>query len=256
MQRSKTNTGILSFFEKVVRSHPLIYYIVRSLIRYTQIFEEDANGVSFLNFKKKINIIDVGASDGIALKFFNRKLNINKIICYEPYGPYVKILKKIKLKKLIVNPYGIDKYNKYYNVYFPRYKFLSKNLDLITYTYYDKKKLLNQINLDFIFKKNIEIVKQKIFLKKVKKINMKIDLVKIDVNGHEYSVIQGLKYIIKKDKPVIIVETGDDIKDIEKYLKNFGFKKYFFSNKELKFFEIKKKYPLNTYFLQKIHLNI
>ena len=45
MQRSKTNTGLLSFFEKVVRSHPLIYYIVRSLIRYTQIFEEDANGV-------------------------------------------------------------------------------------------------------------------------------------------------------------------------------------------------------------------
>ena len=35
-----------------------------------------------------------------------------------------------------------------------------------------------------------------------------------------------LKYIIKKDKPVIIVETGDDIKDIEKYLKNFGFKKF------------------------------
>ena len=141
MKRSKTNTGILSFFEKVVRSHPLIYYIVRSLIRYTQIFEEDANGVSFLNFKKKINIIDVGASDGIALKFFNRKLNINKIICYEPHKPYVKILKKLKLKKLTINPYGIDKYNKCYNVYFPRYKFLLKNLDLITYTYYDKKKL-------------------------------------------------------------------------------------------------------------------
>ena len=256
MKRSKTNTGLLSFFEKIIRSHPLVYYFVRSLIRYTKIFEEDANGVSFVNFKKKINIIDVGASDGIALKFFNRKLNINKIICYEPYQPYVKILKKIKLKKLIVNAYGIDKYNKYYNVYFPRYKFFSKNLDLITYTYYDKKKLLNQINLDFKFKKNIEIVKQKIFLKKVKKIDTKIDLVKIDVNGHEFSVIQGLKHVIKRDKPVVIVETGDDIKDIERYLKNFGFKKYFFSNKELKFFEIKNKYPLNTYFLQKNHLNI
>ena len=256
MKRSKTNTGLLSFFEKIIRSHPLVYYFVRSLIRYTKIFEEDANGVSFINFKKKINIIDVGASDGIALKFFNRKLNINKIICYEPYQPYVKILKKLKLKKLIVNAYGIDKYNKYYNVYFPRYKFFSKNLDLITYTYYDKKKLLNQINLDFKFKKNIEIVKQKIFLKKVKKIDTKIDLVKIDVNGHEFSVIQGLKHVIKRDKPVVIVETGDDIKDIERYLKNFGFKKYFFSNKELKFFEIKNKYPLNTYFLQKNHLNI
>ena len=29
----------------------------------------------------------------------------------------------------------------------------------------------------------------------------KISLVKIDVNGHEYSVVQGLRNIIKKDKP-------------------------------------------------------
>jgi len=256
MKQSKTNTGFLYFLEKIVRSHPLLYYIIRSLIRHTKIFEEDANGVIFLNFPEKVNIIDVGASDGIASKFFNRKLNINKLICFEPHKPYVKILKKLNIQNLTVNPYGISQFNKYYKVFFPRYKFFSKNLDLITYTYYDKPTLQNQINLDFKFKKNLSIVRDKIYLKKVNKIKIKIDLIKIDVNGHELSVIKGLQEIIKRDRPALIVETGDDIKLIDKHLRKYAFNKYLFSNKNNNFIKIKKNYPLNTYFLQKNHLKI
>ena len=256
MKRSKTNSGFLSILEKIVRSHPLIYFITRYFIRYTNIFEQDANGVSYIKMSEKVNIIDVGASDGIASKFFSRKLNVNKIICYEPYIPYVKILKKLNIKNIKVKPYGIDKFNKYYDIYFPRYKFFSKNLDLITYTFYNKKKLIEQIDLDFLFKSNIEIIKQKIYLKKIGKIKTKIDLIKIDVNGHELSVVKGLNKIIKQDRPALIIETGDDITSIEKYLKKYGFNKYFFSNKKHKFFKIKNYYPLNTYFLQKKHLSI
>ena len=97
MKKSKTNSGILFFLEKIIRSHPLLYYIARNLIRYTNIFEEDANGVNFLNLDKGVNIIDVGASDGIATKFFNRKLTVNKTICFEPYKSYSRILKKINI---------------------------------------------------------------------------------------------------------------------------------------------------------------
>ena len=256
MKQSKTNSGILNLLEKIVRSHPLLYFVTRYFIRFTNIFEQDANGVSYINFSQKINIIDVGASDGIASKFFSRKLNVNKLICFEPYIPYVKILKKLGIENIKIYPYGIDKYNKYYNVFFPRYKFFSKNLDLITYTFYDKKKLIKQINLDFVFKKNIEIVKQKIYLKKIKNIKTKIHFIKIDVNGHEFSVIKGLEEIIKRDKPALMIETGEDIKNIERFLKKYNFKKYLFSNKKCKFFEIKKNYPLNTYFLQNSHLII
>ena len=256
MKQSKTNSGILNIFEKIIRSHPLLYFVTRYFIRFTNIFEQDANGVSYINFSQKINIIDVGASDGIASKFFCRKLNVNKIICFEPYIPYVKILKKLNIKNIKIYPYGIDKFNKYYDVFFPRYKFFTKNLDLITYTFYNKKKLIEQINLDFIFKKNIEIVKQKIYLKKIKKIKTKIHFIKIDVNGHEFSVIKGLETIIKRDKPALMIETGEDIKDIERFLTKYNFKKYLFSNKKSKFFKIKKNYPLNTYFLQNNHLII
>ena len=256
MKRSKTNSGFLYFFEKIVRCHPLLYFVTRYLIRYTNIFEEDANGVSFLNLNKRVNIIDVGASDGIASKFFYRKLKINKIICFEPNKSYVKILKKLNIKNLIINPYGISQFDKYYEIFFPRYKFFSKSLDLITYAHYSKKALLDQINLDFKFKKNISIVKEKIYLKKVKKIKTKINLIKIDVNGHELSVIKGLATLIKRDKPALLIETNSDIKIIGKFLKKYGFKKYLFLNEHNRFSEIKKNYPLNTYFLQKNHLKL
>ena len=255
MKRSKTNSGFLYFLEKSVRSHPLLYFIIRFLVRYTNIFEEDANGVSFLNLNKKVNIIDVGASDGIALKFFNRKLKTNKIICFEPNQTYVKILKKLNIKNLKVNAYGIGQFNKNYKIFFPRYKFFSKNLDLITYAHYSKQALLKQIKLDFKFRKNISIIQEKIYLKKIKKINTKIHLIKIDVNGHELSVIKGLSKIIKRDRPALIIETNDDIKTIERYLQKYSFKKYIFLNKYNKFYKINKTYPLNTYFLQKNHLN-
>ena len=256
MKRSKTNTGFLYFLEKIVRSHPLLYFIIRKFIRYTNIFEEDANGVVFLNLDKKVNIIDVGASDGIAAKFFSRKLKINKIICFEPNKSYVKVLKKLNIENLKVNAYGISQFNRYHKIFFPRYKLFSKNLDLITFTYYNKRTLTNQINLDFKFRKNISIIESRIYLKKIKEIKTKIDLIKIDVNGHELSVVKGLSKIIKRDKPALIIETCDDIKIIESHLKRYGFEKYLFLNEYNKFIKIKKNYPLNTYFLQKNHLKL
>ena len=78
---------------------------------------------------------------------------------------------------------------------------------------------------------------------------------KIDVNGHEYSVVQGLRNIIKKDKPAMIIETDKNIKKIEMLLKKFNYRKYLFDSSKNNFREIQNKYPLNTYFLQKEHLN-
>ena len=83
-KRSKTNSGLINFFEKIIRHHPLVYFISRKFVRYTNIFEEDANGVSYLNFNEKVNVMDVGASDGIAAKFFCKKLFVDKIFCFEP----------------------------------------------------------------------------------------------------------------------------------------------------------------------------
>ena len=167
-----TSSGLLKFLEKIIRGHPLVYFLLRYFIRYTNIFEDDAHGVSYLRLDKKINIIDVGASDGIASKFFIRKLNVANILCFEPNTPYVKILKKMRYKNMRVYAYGIGEKNEQHEVFYPRYQFFKKNFDLVTYTFYNKKDLQKQINLDFRFKKNIKIIQKKIFLKKIHKLNL------------------------------------------------------------------------------------
>jgi len=255
IKKSQTNSGFfLNFLEKNIRTHPLLYYIMRSFVRFTNIFEEDANGVKFLNLDKEINLIDVGASDGIATKFFCRVLNVKNAICFEPNKSYVKQLKKLNINNLIVKPYALANKNEIKKIFFPRYKFFSKNLDLIPYTYYDKETLISQFNLDFKFLKNIQFVEKKLYLKKLCKINFKIDLIKIDVNDNGLSVVKSLLKIIKKSKPVLLIETDSDIKKIDSLLKIYGYVKYSFLNYSKKFKKIKNKFPLNTYFLQNKHL--
>lgn len=254
-KRSKTNSGIIDFFEKIIRNHPLVYYIARSFVRHTNIFEEDANGVKLLKFKKAINIIDVGASDGIASKFFNQNLNVKKIVCYEPNAHYVRILRKLNIKNLIIKPYAIGNKNIYKKIFFPRYRIFSHNLDLIPYTYYDKEKLKIQLKLDFSFRGNLKIIEKKLYLKKINKLDLKIDLIKIDVNDNGLSVVKCLYKIIKRDKPALLIETDSDIKEIDTELKKLNYKKFSFSNDKNLFSRINKKFPLNTYFLKDEHLN-
>ena len=170
LKQSKISSGILfSFLEKIIRCHPLIYFVSRSLIKFTNIHEEDFNGVKLLNLGEKVNIIDVGASDGVAAKFFNRNLNIGSIMCFEPSNYYINRLKKINIKNLIIKPFGIGNANSYKTIFFPTYKFFSKNLDIVSYTHYDRKGVDDAILSDFKFTKNILITKKKNIYKKNKK---------------------------------------------------------------------------------------
>ncbi|MEC7099333.1 MAG: FkbM family methyltransferase [Pseudomonadota bacterium] len=251
--RSVTNLGILSFFEKIVRSHPLSYFIIRKLIRFTNIFEEDAKGVKILKFNKNINLMDIGASDGIAAKFFAKNLRTNKIICFEPDKNYLKILNNLPINNLIVKPYAIGDKDNEVNVYYPEYQIFGKKYKFVTYCFYDKKILEKQIYLDFKFRKNIRIIKEKIKIRKLEKINLKIHLIKIDVNGFELSVLRGLNKIIKKDKPALILETGKDDKKIRDFLSKYSYKQFIYMNESKTFEPVKDRYSLNTYFLQKKH---
>ena len=96
MQKSTTQTGILSLIEKLIRRNAIVYYLVRAIVIRFNIFEEDFKILKKIYGNKKINIIDVGASDGIATNFFIKNLNVNYIFCYEPHLFFIKKLKKLK----------------------------------------------------------------------------------------------------------------------------------------------------------------
>ena len=91
-------------------------------------------------------------------------------------------------------------------------------------------------------------------MKKVGKIQKKIGLIKFDTNGNELFVIKALHKIIKKNKPAIIVEINNDILSIDKILKKYSYKGYYYSVEKKKFIKSEKKSTLNKYYLQKEHL--
>ena len=98
MQKSKTQIGFLGFVEKFIRKFVTIYYFIRSIAIKFDIFEEDFKILRKIFNNKKINIIDIGASDGISANFFIKNLNVNKIYCYEPHFLLIEKLKKLKKK--------------------------------------------------------------------------------------------------------------------------------------------------------------
>lgn len=48
-----------------------------------------------------------------------------------------------------------------------------------------------------------------------------IKLVKIDAEGHDLSVLKGMDRVLRDSRPVLIIE--DDLPEIERYLKDFGY---------------------------------
>ena len=85
MQQSKTQIGFLGVIEKYVRKIVPIYYFIRSIAIKFDIFEEDFKILKEIYKDKKINIIDIGASDGISANFFIKNLNVKNIYCFEPH---------------------------------------------------------------------------------------------------------------------------------------------------------------------------
>ena len=233
IKQNTTNSGFYGKIETIIRIIPHIYIIFRMLVRFTSYFEEDFLSLKEIFINKKINIIDVGASDGISAQFFLRNLNCNKIFCYEPQKVfYSKLLSlKKRFKNIIPFNYGLAKKNSKMEIFYPYIKFFGLKVFLLTYSFPIKKELENQIDLDFFIKPNIE--KSKIVVKKFKIVKDKIDLIKIDTNGSEYEIVDTLFKQIKRDKPVLIIE-NNNIPTIYKNLKKLGYRKYHVVNGKLK----------------------
>jgi len=258
IERSNTQRGLLYYIEYLIRSVPIFYILTRKIVRFTNIFEEDANGVKLINFKKKNNIIDKGASNGITKKFFIKNLNVNKVYCFEPNKYYSQIIKKklnFRNTKIIVNEMAIGNKVGKIKIFVPNYVFFGKYFPLVTYTFYDKKKCLDQIKKDFFDYKNFIVKEEYLKILKPPKFKENIDLIKIDINGNEYDAILSLKKTINKDKPALLIEGLDDMNKINSFLKKLNYLAYVYKKKKL----IKKKNKdksLNYYFLQKHHIKM
>ena len=178
-------------------------------------------------------MIDVGANVGETILEFNKNFEINKIYSIEPNLKTFQEIKKKNFKNVEV------------------FNFAASDVegeDKLKIGYLSSMSTINEINYDSLYTKiktfiiwiisrKFSIYNNEITIKKRRLDNFirthgvkKVDLIKIDTEGHEFNVIKGLGDKIHNVK-IILFEHHEDssiiknytFKEIEKHLKSRNF---------------------------------
>ena len=198
---------------------------------------------NILKSLKKLNInyiFDVGSHRGESIDYFIKLKNLKKIQSFEPQKDIFLILKK-KYKnnnKVILNQIALSQNENYKDFY------INDLSSTSSFSRLNKKSLWLKIKNKILNKKNPIINKIKIrsitidkFIKQ-KKIK-KIDLLKIDTEGHELEVLKGALKTIKEHKVKFILIELHFSKMYQNYSKkkieSFLAKNNFFLLKKFKF---------------------
>lgn len=169
--------------------------------------------------KKKRRFLDVGSNVGVYTYFFSNKFRY--LEAFEPIKEITYRLSSLKSKNINLHHLALSDKDSHLKFYIP-----IKNGKLIP-------------PIASLEKKSQPYEERIIKVKKLDSFNFKnVDLIKIDVEGHEQKVIMGATKTIKKNFPIIICEieqrhTLIPINKIFKLIKNFGYEGFFFKDNKL-----------------------
>lgn len=212
--------------------------------------------------KKKLRILDVGAHHGEFIDIFsNLKFGKNKqffeIICFEPFVPNYRILKKktINLKKNIkASVYNIAISNKTEKKLF----YVGNSDTLVSCEDHWVKNFKNEF---LNFKKILlQCFSFKDFIKKFSfDTTQEIDLLKIDVEGHDLIVLKNIfknKLVINSVMIEFDIQNLSIVQNIIKFLKTNKFSKIFIFGRKGIYTSYIGEYVSGNNFLKIINKNI
>jgi FkbM family methyltransferase len=169
--------------------------------------------------------IDIGANIGLYTLHVSKLTNHKTpIICFEPfYKNYFSLIENITLNRLS-------------NVTIEKIAIGEK--EGVINLYYDKKENnLGMVSLNPVvnaIKEEVQITSLDAYL--INKSFLKIDLIKIDIEGFEYEALLGMKYTLTTFQPTLLIEMLDSNKscgqnlNCDNLLKGIGYSKYFIDN--------------------------
>jgi len=179
--------------------------------------ETEVNYVKkYLDINKKLLILDIGANKGKYSDFLIKELKSYKLILFEPNKEnYNFLVKKFKdSNDIILENLGLSNQSNKTKLFTDK---LGSGLASLN------KRNLSHFNKSFDVEEEIEVVKLKDYwLKNIK--NQYIDLLKLDIEGHELSALEGCEDMIRYIK-LIQFEFGGCNIDSKTYFQNFW---YFF----------------------------
>ena len=194
--------------------------------------------------KKNFNIIEVGAHIGFVSQFLSKLVGKKgRVFLFEPALNNLKYLKKNILKKENIKLFKIAASNKAGVQFFYDEYLTGQNSSLVKNFYRYQKNLRNSIKVSKVRKYKVQTNKLDNIL-----IDQKIDFIKIDVEGHELEVLLGSLKLIKKNKPMFMVEIQSNKKKIWNF---FNYHGYIAFNENKKIINHYNSFETNNFFIHK-----
>lgn len=181
------------------------------------------------NYQNK-TVLDIGAFVGNHSIFFSKIFN--EVLSFEPHPTSFEILKINcrNFQNIKLYNFGCSDVNK--DTYL-RLKHTNIGGSSISDGKHERDYPIKLLNLDDFLKYN----------------SNEIGLIKIDVEGHEENVINGCIQLLKKNKPIIVLElknfNGDSEPNVIKKLKSIGYNNFFELEKKIKFDTLQNNFFLS-----------
>jgi len=215
--------------------------IIRYIINYFDFFQQKKI-INFLSKRISDQIIffDIGSHHGETIFLFKKHFNIEQFHCFEPsFENFKKLKENIIRKKLnnlcILNNLAAGNENKK-SFFYQIKESSSSTIQKINFNSKYLKRKLNFLNIgsmdEFYKTETIQICRLDDYL--CKNLIKQITVLKIDTEGHEKKVLEGLNDSIKKIKFIYFEHHYDDMiikdykfRDIHNYLSSFNFKQVY-----------------------------
>ena len=216
--------SLVKFLEKI----PYLQFIIyNNLVNFKFLLPHDKDylGLKLLFKKNEVGtFLDIGGNIGLStLSFRQMGFKNNEILIFEPDKYLIKkYLNKLKIqdKKIKIYPFGLSNRTQLKLLYKASYKKLKIHVN----NSFSKRYIYEKIKNNYPDKyKLFKYTKTKYELKIFDNINLdkNISFIKIDVEGYDHFVLEGMKKFLKKNNPVFLIEFNkSNFMRIWKKLKN------------------------------------
>ena len=249
--RYTQHNGIKLALEKIIKFHPItykIYSLVKQKFLGSLFVEEDLKGIDKLDLDPNTKCIDVGANTGQSIEYFKKRFK--EIYAFEPNPSSFEILKKRykKYQSIKLYNYALGNTTEEKTLYIPYWKNLISMHQ--SASLYKEESISTLVEFLSLKKTDITIRTSVIKIVKLNAFNISnVSLVKIDSEGYEKEVLEGMTNYLEKGVDIIIENSERSFNFSKNFLEKFGYQCYRFHNNSFTKKNIEE--ALNLFFLKK-----
>lgn len=258
----------MSVFSSLYRKLPLdslvttniyLYLFVRGLVKHFDLFlphEPDFAAFQFLPTQSGI-FLDIGANDGLASRSFRKYNKTTPIVALEPNRHHQEILERCKrsVSGFDYMMLGAGEATAQMTLFTPIYR----GLPLTSYSSLSpdeaRRNLQTYLRIRHIAQK-VSFIKTEVNIRSLDDFSFRPDFVKIDVEGFEVPVLQGMIRTIEKWRPILMIEYhSDNFTAVVSLLKRRGYEILTYNYRDQLFSRYHQQEALNLFFVHCSHMN-